>query len=49
MKARQRSTLTSILSLKKGEAVGEVYVHDIADEESWSPLLFERGEGRVRS
>jgi hypothetical protein len=49
MKAWHRSTLTSILSLKKGQAEGGVYVHDIADEESWSPLLFERGEGRVRS
>jgi hypothetical protein len=34
MKARHRSTLTSILSLKKGEAEGGVRVHDIAEEEA---------------
>jgi hypothetical protein len=47
MKARHRSTLTSILSLKKGEAEGGVCVHDIADEEA-GRLSFskeEMGEG----
>jgi hypothetical protein len=49
MKAGHRSTLTYILSLKKGEAEGGVYVHDIADEEAGRLSSSKEERGRVRS
>jgi hypothetical protein len=49
MKTRHKSTLTSILSLQKGEALGGVRVHDLAEEEAGRLSSSKEERGRVRS